>query len=117
LPRRVGGNTALYTTALAAFTDVSAHYDPAAVNVVVLLTDGANVNPGAHLSRKQLLATLGTRYNPRKPVHIVTIAFGRDADVSTLRRIAAVTHGQSYRVSSAAQIQQVIVESIIANNR
>jgi Ca-activated chloride channel family protein len=116
LPRRVGGNTALYSTALAAFNDVSAHYNPSAVNVVVLLTDGSNVDPGTTLSLKKLLATLGSRYNPRKPVRIVTIAFGHDADVSALRKISAATHGQSYRVEDAAEIQAVIVQSVIANN-
>ena len=117
LPDRVGGNTPLYRTALAAFTDVSRHYDPAAVNVVVLLTDGSNVDPNGHLSLKQLVGTLRHRYNPREPVRIVTLAFGRDADTSALRQISAATHGQSYRVDDAAAIRQVIVDSIIANNR
>jgi hypothetical protein len=43
---RVG--TGLYDTAIAAFEDVSAHYNPVSVNVVALLADGADLDPDDH---------------------------------------------------------------------
>ncbi|HEY7008145.1 MAG TPA: substrate-binding domain-containing protein [Jatrophihabitantaceae bacterium] len=116
LPKHSGGNTALYRTALDAFERVRGRYDPSSVNVVALLTDGSNVDPGSRLTLKSLLAKLRADYDPRKPVHIVTIGFGRDADTAALRAISAATGGQSYQVNDPAQIQTVLLESIVANN-
>jgi len=115
LPTRVGGNTGLYDTALAAFEDVSAHYDPASVNVVALLTDGADLDPDS-VGLPALLSRLKAEYNPSKPVHIVTIGFGADADASALKQISDATHGQSYLVGDPNQILGVLLDSIIANH-
>jgi hypothetical protein len=116
LPKRAGGNTALYRTALDAFEQVRGRYDPSSVNVVALLTDGSNVDPGSSLTLKSLVAKLRADYDPHKPVHIVTIGFGRDADTAALRAISAATGGQSYHVNDPAQIQSVLLQSIVANN-
>jgi hypothetical protein len=115
LPSRVGGDTGLYDTALAAFQDVSAHYDPASVNVVALLTDGADVDPDS-VGLPALLSRLKAGYNPSKPVHIVTIGFGADADAGALQQISDATHGQSYLVKDPKDILGVLLDSIIANH-
>ncbi len=115
LPARLGGNTGLYDTALAAFEDVSAHYDPASVNVVALLTDGADLDPDS-VGLPALLSRLKAGYNPSKPVHIVTIGFGADADASALKQISDATHGQSYLVKDPNEILGVLLDSIIANH-
>jgi hypothetical protein len=115
LPSRVGGNTGLYDTAIAAFEDVSAHYDPASVNVVALLTDGADLDSDS-MGLPTLLTRLKAEYNPGKPVHIVTIGFGADADASALKQISDATHGQSYIVKDPNEILGVLLDSIIANH-
>jgi Ca-activated chloride channel homolog len=115
LPSRVGGNTGLYDTALAAFQDLSAHYDPASVNVVALLTDGADLDPDS-VGLPALLSRLKAGYNPSKPVHIVTIGFGADVDASALKQISEATHGQSYLVKDPNEILGVLLDSIIANH-
>jgi Ca-activated chloride channel homolog len=115
LPTRVPGNTGLYDTVLAAFQDVSAHYDPASVNVVALLTDGADVDPDS-IGLTTLLSRLRAGYDPSQPVHIFTLGFGADADASALKRISQATHGQSYIVKDPKDILGVLLDSIIANN-
>lgn len=115
LPSHAGGNTGLYDTTLAAFQDVSAHYDPSSVNVVAVLTDGADVDPDS-IGLSALLSRLRAAYDPAKPVHIVTIGFGSDADAHALKLISRATEGQSYIVKDPNQILGVILDSIIANN-
>jgi len=44
MPSRVRGDTALCSTALAAFAHVRDTYDPSKVNTVVLMTDGRSVD-------------------------------------------------------------------------
>jgi Mg-chelatase subunit ChlD len=115
LPLLVGGNTGLYDTALAAFEAVSARYNPASVNVVALLTDGQNVDPG-DMDLPTLLSRLKAEYQPAKPVHIVTIGFGNDADAAALKAISDATHGQTYLVKNPKDIVGVMLDSILANN-
>jgi Ca-activated chloride channel homolog len=115
LPQLVGGNTGLYDTALAAFDAVSARYDPASVNVVALLTDGQNVDPG-DMDLPTLLSKLKAEYQPAKPVHIVTIGFGKDADAAALKAISDATRGQTYLVNNPKDIVGVMLDSILANN-
>jgi hypothetical protein len=117
LPQRVGGDTALYETARAAFEDVRRHYVPGDVNTVVLFTDGSNVDPGDDLTLHGLVKQLRDEYDPAKPVRIVTIGFGHDADTAALHAISSATHGQSYHVDDPAQIQLVLLDAILANNQ
>jgi Ca-activated chloride channel homolog len=115
LPGRVGGNTGLYDTAWAAYQDVTRNYNPADVNVVALLTDGENVDPNG-IDLPTLTSRLKAAYNPARPVRIVTIGIGAQADAGALQAISNVTHGQSYLVLNPADIKGVLLQSIVANN-
>jgi Ca-activated chloride channel homolog len=109
LPSHVGGNTGLYSTALAAFRAVTAHYAANKVNSVLLMTDGANVDP-TNNSLSTLISTLKGSYNPHRPVHITTIAFGKDADVGALKKISAATGGHSYIARKPQDINTIFAE-------
>jgi von Willebrand factor type A domain len=115
LPGRVGGNTGLYDTAWAAFQDVTRNYNPADVNVVALLTDGANVDPNG-IDLPTLTSRLKAAYNPQRPVRIVTIGIGSQADAGALQAISNATHGQSYIVLNPVDIKSVLLQAIVANN-
>lgn len=111
LPTMIGGSTGLYDTTLAAFREVKAGYDPDAINSVILLTDGANEDPGS-ISLEALLATLREEQDPSKPVIIVTIGITEDADASVLQQIATATGGTSYVARNPAEIPNVFVKAI-----
>jgi Mg-chelatase subunit ChlD len=108
MPSRAVGDTALYSTALAAFTSVSNHYQADKVNSVILMTDGANTDP-ADSSLPALIAALKQAYDPKRPVNINTIALGADADVNALQQISAATGGRTYVVRNAQDIRNVFV--------
>ncbi|MEP6599898.1 MAG: VWA domain-containing protein [Actinomycetota bacterium] len=114
LPSRVSGNSGLYDTALAAFEQVTRSYDPSSVNVVALLTDGTNLDSDG-IDLATLLGKLKTEFNPERPVTIVTIGVGPDADASALEQIAAATMGRFYSVKDPANIRGVLLDSIIVN--
>lgn len=88
------GGTGLYDTTLAGYQYAQAHYDPKAVNSVLLFSDGANDNPGS-ISLDDLLEKLANLANPDKPVNIITIGISKDADNDALRKIADATGGFS----------------------
>jgi Ca-activated chloride channel family protein len=106
------GGTGLYATALAAFESLSAQYQPDKPNQVVLLTDGQNDDPTSSLTLTQLISTLKTEYNPKAPVHIITIGYGADADMDALRQISAATGSKTYPAQDPNSIFQVMVNAL-----
>lgn len=109
MPNQVGGNTGLYSTALSAFLSVTSRYAKGKFNSVLLLTDGANVDPD-DITLPTLIAKLKTLADPRRPVSFTTIALGKNADVAALRKISAATHGHSYIVRQAQDINTVFAQ-------
>ncbi len=112
MPSRVRGDTALYSTALAAFEDVRNTYDPSKVNTVVLMTDGRNVDPGG-ITLDQLVSTLRSEVDPARPTPIITIGIGGDVDVAALQAMSAVTGGKTYLVKDPTDIRDVFLDAVI----
>ncbi|WP_232303772.1 substrate-binding and VWA domain-containing protein [Pseudofrankia sp. DC12] len=106
------GGTGLYATALAAFESLTAQYQPDKPNQVVLLTDGQNDDPTSSLTLTQLVSALKAEYNPKAPVHIITIGYGADADLDALRQISAATGSKSYPAQDPNSIFQVMVNAL-----
>jgi Ca-activated chloride channel family protein len=112
MPSRVGGNTGLYDTTLAAFDLVQDTYDPSKVNSVVVFTDGRNIDPGGQ-TLAQLLAALRARVDPARPGPIITIGTGADIDIPALQAISAVTGGKTYVVKDPRDIRDVFLDAIL----
>lgn len=109
---KVGGATGLYDTALAAYREATHNYEPDKINVVVLFTDGKNDDPSGGISLAALTRALSSEFNPDKPVAIISIGFGPDADANALRAISEATHGESYTTTDPTLIKQVLLEAI-----
>ncbi len=112
LPSLTGGDTGLYQTTLAGFEAVRTGYDPSQVNSVVLLTDGANTDTSG-IDLPTLLSRLRSESNSSRPLPIITIAVGDDADVNTLKKISAATGGKTYPVSEPGDIRDALLDAII----
>lgn len=112
LPSLTAGGTGLYDTALAAYRAGLADYDPQRFNGVVLLTDGRNDDEDG-VSLPQLLAKLRSVRDPARPVPLITIGIGPDADTSALRRMADVTGGHSYVVRDPRDLEAVFDDALL----
>ncbi|KQS68736.1 VWA domain-containing protein [Modestobacter sp. Leaf380] len=112
LPDRLSaGGTGLYDTVLAAVRSAREGFDPATVNTVVLLTDGTDDDPTGP-SEAELLATLAAEADPARPVQVVAVGLGPDADLSVLERIVGVTGGAAYSAQEADDLRDVLVEAV-----
>ncbi|MFF4183062.1 hypothetical protein ACFYZ9_07725 [Streptomyces sp. NPDC001691] len=107
-----GGATGLFDTTLAAYQEATRTYASGKVNAVVLLTDGAHEDPGS-ISRADLVARLEKLTDPSKPVPLIVIAVGPDADRDEVRQIARATGGAGYQVNDPAGLQAVILGAIV----
>lgn len=107
-----GGATGLYDTTLAAYEEANAGYAAGKFNALVLLTDGANRDPGS-VSRTDLVSELQKTTDPEHPVPLIAIEVGPDADKDELDRIAKATGGSAHLVSDPSQIHSVILKAIV----
>jgi Ca-activated chloride channel family protein len=111
--------TPLYEVTQEAYESMLASYDPAAINAVVLLTDGVN-DDGDTANDDDQFATLidalqeGSEGSSSRPVRVFTISYGDSADVVTLRAISQATSAATYNASNPATIEQVFT-AVISN--
>jgi secreted protein with Ig-like and vWFA domain len=104
------GGTGLYTTTIAAVRAAQASYVQGRVNAVVILSDGADSENGQSLD--QVVATLKAEAKADRPVPVITIAFGPDADRAALGAISSATGGAAYRATSPDQIHAVFLDAV-----
>ena len=106
-----GGSTGLYDTALAATRAVRSGWQPGRVNSVLLLTDGMNEDAQG-IGLAELRRRLRAENDPRRPVPLITIAYGAQGPVAALRAMSHATGGASYVARDPRQVQQVFLEAI-----
>ena len=110
LQQIVDGGTGLYDTTLAAVRAVRRGWDPDRVNSVVLLTDGRNDdNDGINLTT--LLAQLRAENDPQRPVPVISLVYGPDADAAALRAISDATGGATYVARDPRQVGQIMLDA------
>ena len=104
--------TPLYAAIRSAHQAMRAHFDPARINAVLVLTDGQNEyqqdNDLGALVR-QLQAAGEDRV-----VRVFTIGYGGDADLPTLQQIAEASRAAAYNASNPKTIDRVF-QSVLSN--
>ena len=107
--------TPLYVTTEAAVADMKAQLDPTRINAVVLLTDGKN-DDNTNNDETALLSSLrkGSEGQTTSPVRVFPIAYGSDADVDLLGRIAEATNANVYVASDPRTIEKVFL-AVVSN--
>jgi Ca-activated chloride channel family protein len=106
-----GDGTALYSTSLAAMKIATREYDPSAVNSVVLFTDGVNDDQGG-ISLTQLVTQLKGLADPQKPVRLIAIGIGPDADLTVLKQMVAPSSGDAYVATSPDQLKTILFDAL-----
>ncbi|MGW0567056.1 substrate-binding domain-containing protein [Streptomyces tauricus] len=106
------GSTGLYDTTLAAYKAAAESYTKGKFNALVLLTDGVNQDPGS-ISRTRLVSELRKLADPERPVPVIAIAVGPDADKKELNEIAEATGGSGHLVTDPSQIHSVILKAVV----
>lgn len=111
LSSKLGGGTGLYETVLAAVRSLQAHYRPGYGHSVSFFSDGANEIDGG-IQLPELLATLRAEADPAKPVPLIMIGIGPDADMDALTKLAEVTGGRAYNVFTPEDMRPVFLDAL-----
>ena len=112
IPDRLSpGGTGLYDTTLDAVRAARGDFDPTAVNSVLVVTDGTNEDSqGVDLD--ELLETLRTEADPERPIKVIGVALGPDADLGALEQIADATGGAAYSAVDPTDLQTVLFDAL-----
>ncbi len=112
IPDRLSpGGTGLYDTTLDAVRAARSDFDPRAVNSVLVVTDGTNEDSrGVDLD--ELLDTLRSEADPDRPIKVIGVALGPDADLGALEQIADVTGGAAYSAVDPTDLQTVLFDAL-----
>ncbi len=107
----VDGGTSIFDTVDAAVQAMQSSYDPRAGNVVVLLTDGANVDSRG-LTLDEVVERL-SEGGDRGAVRLIAIGIGPSADLKSLERLAAATPGgHAYQARNPRDLQEVLLDAL-----
>jgi Ca-activated chloride channel family protein len=87
-------------------------FDPTRINAVVLLTDGKNEYP-EDVDLDGLLRQLETE-SEDTAIRVFPIAYGEDADLGTLTKIAEASRAAVYNSSDPASIDNVFT-AVVSN--
>ena len=102
--------TPLYTTIDAAVNTMRQGFDPTRINGAVILTDGKNEDP----RNSDLQGLIDDLTSSELNVRVFPIAYGSDADLTTLTKIANASQAAVYDATDPSAISKVFV-SVISN--
>jgi Mg-chelatase subunit ChlD len=107
----VGGGTGLYDTAIAAVRAVRQDYKSNAVNTVLLFTDGKNDDPNSPTLAGAVQA-LQSLQDPARPVRIIALGMGPEANADELSALAQATGGQAYVAKNPSDLKSVFIDAL-----
>jgi Ca-activated chloride channel family protein len=106
------GGTGLYATVRAASAALASSYDPQRINAIVVLTDGRNEFPSDN-NINSLVQALDPE-DADRAVRVFPIAYGEDADLGELTKIADASRAAAYDASDPASIDKVLT-AVLSN--
>jgi Ca-activated chloride channel homolog len=109
--RAVGG-TGLYDTIDAGYRQVQRTWRADQQNILVVMTDGKNEDK-AGLSLPQLVSSLRSRADAKRPITVILIAYGADADVTSLNRAGAPVRARTYWARNPSDIGKVFLAAMV----
>jgi Mg-chelatase subunit ChlD len=109
------GDTGLNDTLKAAYTEMTSTYPPDNINTLLILTDGAgNDDPDGGVTNAQILTYLKKAYDPQRPVSILLIAFGPEAQSGKrqMDAVAQATGGEAYIAQDPLEVRDFFLQGM-----
>ena len=109
-----GAGTPLYQTVLDGEAAMRARAKPGAVTLVVVLTDGDDDQSRFAMSHDVFLAKLNAQKDPSRPVQIIAVGYGPDADMKSLTDMATATGGKAVAATNPADLASAVAKAFLA---
>ncbi|MGC1207952.1 MAG: substrate-binding domain-containing protein [Ornithinimicrobium sp.] len=106
------GDTGLHDTLSDGYEDMLDGYDPDYYNLLVMITDGNNNDPGGGLSEEEVVARLAELKDPDRPLDVVLLGIGSDVESEALERLADSVGGRFQQVEDENDIRATLAQLI-----
>ena len=101
--------TGLYDTLLASYLSARDNFRSGRTNQVVLFTDGLNQDDPGSITAAQLSAALKKAANPKRPVALSVISFGKNNLAEGLENALAPIDGSVKVITNAAEVDPLFI--------
>ncbi|MDI6097943.1 substrate-binding domain-containing protein [Actinoplanes sp. NEAU-A12] len=82
--------------------------------VVVVLTDGTDGGTRFAMSHQDFLKRLGAAQDPARPVPVIAVGYGPDANMNALQDMAKATGGQAIAARNPADLASAMAKAFLA---
>lgn len=104
-------DTALYDTVVAAYREMQSLWTPGNSHTIVLLTDGRNDDENS-ITQERMIEILELERDVNKPVRVVSIAYGDEADVDELALISDTVGGKVISSPELENLDRLFIEAL-----
>ncbi|MET0426728.1 MAG: hypothetical protein ABW046_22870 [Actinoplanes sp.] len=106
--------TPLYQAVLDGQKEMQSKVKPDAVTLMVVLTDGEDGESRFKMPGKDFLAKLAAQRDPARPVPIIGVGYGPDANMAALGAMATATGGQAIPATNPADLSSAMARAFLA---
>ena len=106
--------TPLYRSVLDARAEMQKNVRAGTVTLVVVLTDGRDAGSRYAMSTPAFLGQLADQNDEKRPVPIIAVGYGPDADMTALTAMAKVTGGQAIPAGNPADLPSAMAKAFLA---
>jgi Ca-activated chloride channel family protein len=102
-------DTGLYDTIAAAYAHMQENYEPDRLNALVVFTDGRNDDDDG-ISLQELQTQLRDMVDPERPIFVLAVGYGPEADFEALNAVTTITDGKLYPLDRPEDIRNVFID-------
>jgi hypothetical protein len=103
---------ALFETLLAGYRTLQQNYDPTRSNTLIMWTDGGPSKAGG-LTLAETLTELERMADVTRPIRVILLGLGPDADLAELTAIAEATGGGAFHLADPDEIALVFLRALL----
>lgn len=106
--------TPLYRSVLDGEAAMRAQAKDGTLSLVVVLTDGRDGQSRYSMTQQAFLAKLAAQSDPKRPVPVIAVGFGPDADLNALTAMAKATGGKAISARNPADVASAVAQAFLA---
>lgn len=109
-----GAGTPLYQSVLDGIDTMREEADPERPAVIVVLSDGADGGTRFTMSNQQFLRKIAAGRDPSRPIPVIAVGYGPDANMPALQSMAKATGGQAIAARNPADLASAMAKAFLA---
>jgi Ca-activated chloride channel family protein len=102
-------DTGLYDTIAAGYAHMQENYQPDRLNALVVFTDGRNDDDDG-MTLPELQDELREMVDPERPIFVLAVGYGPEADFEALNAVTTITDGKLYPLDRPEDIRNVFID-------